>query len=87
MINFFIAATLSSLQRLLSFFSLSFFFFFFSQVVYRSLLQVDECQRRDDTAAFEAVDIVAAWLALNGTLRVHVYELPLELQERWTRRG
>lgn len=70
---------LSSHQRLLCF-----FFSFFGQDVYRSVLQVDECQRRDDTAAFEAVDIVAAWLALNGTLRVHVYELPLELQERWT---
>lgn len=56
--------------------SFNFFFFFFSigQVVYRSVERVDGCQRRNDTAAFDAVDIVAAWLVLNGTLRVHVYE-------------
>ena len=47
-----------------------FFLSSFSQVVYRSALPVNGCQRRDDTAVFDAVDIVAAWLALNGTLRV-----------------
>lgn len=65
-----------SQRRLLFHFFFFLLFFSFAQVVYRSVERVDGCQRRNDTAAFDAVDIVAAWLVLNGTLRVHVYELP-----------
>jgi len=83
---FFIVAVLSAAEQipktLLSFSLL----FFFSQTVYRSIERVDGCRRQNDTAVSDAVDIVAACLVLNGTPRVHVYGLPLEL-DGLTRRG